>query len=131
AVGALAWPGWAAAPPVLVRSGEVDCLFGHPAPPAEFVPLRPGVARLDGHVLPVPAATAVEVGGLWTLAVPARAELQAFADEHLGRGLCKVRFPSLSKIVPCEFPFTSSAGWLTRARFQSSSFAKAATLSLP
>jgi hypothetical protein len=87
AFGALAWPGWSAAPPMLVRRGDVDCLLDHPAPPAEFVPVGPGVARLDGHVLPVPAATAFEVGGVWSVAVPARAELQAFVDEHLGRGV--------------------------------------------
>ena len=87
AVGALVWPGWTAAPPVLLRSGDADCLLGHPAPPAEFVEVGLGVARLDGHVLPVPAATAFEVGDVWSVAVPARAELQAFVDEHLGRGL--------------------------------------------
>ncbi len=85
--GALVWPGWTAAPPVLLRSGDADCLLGHPAPPAEFEVVGPGVARLDGHVLPVPAATAFAVGGVWSVAVPARAELQAFVDEHLGRGL--------------------------------------------
>ncbi len=86
-IGALAWPGWTAAPPVLLRSGDADCLLGHPAPPAEFVVVGPGAARLDGHVLPVPAATAFEVGGVWSVAVPARAELQAFVDEHLGLGV--------------------------------------------
>lgn len=86
AVGAIAWPGWGAPPPVLLRSGDADCLLGHPAPPAGFEAVGPGVARLDGHVLPVPAATAFEVGGVWSVAVPARDELQAFVDEHLGRG---------------------------------------------
>ena len=85
--GELAWPGWTGAPPMVVRSGDVDCLLAHPAPPAGFVAEGPGVARLDGHLLPVPAATAFEVGGVWSVAVPARAELQAFVDEHLGRGL--------------------------------------------
>jgi uncharacterized membrane protein (UPF0127 family) len=85
--GDLTWPGWTGAPPMLVRSGDVDCLLDHPAPPAGFVAVGPGVARLDGHVLPVPAATAFDVGGVWSVVVPTRAELQAFVDEHLGRGL--------------------------------------------
>ncbi len=85
--GTLVWPGWTEPPPMLVRSGDADCLLDHPAPPAGFEVVRPGVARLDRHLLPVPAATAFEVGGVWSVAVPARAELQAFVDEHLGRGL--------------------------------------------
>lgn len=82
--GVLAWPGWDSPPPILIRTGDVDCLLDHPAPPDGFVPEAPGVHRLDGHVLPVPAATALDVGGTWTLVVPARDELQAFLDEHLG-----------------------------------------------
>jgi hypothetical protein len=87
AYGGLAWPGWTSPPPVLLRTGDVDCLLDHPAPPEGFVPEAPGIHRLDGHVLPVPAATALDVGGTWTLVVPARGELQAFLDEHLGRGV--------------------------------------------
>lgn len=82
--GVLAWPGWTSPPPVLLRTGDVDCLLEHPAPPAGFVPEAPGIHRLDGHLLGVPAATALDVGGTWTLVVPARGELQAFLDEHLG-----------------------------------------------
>lgn len=82
--GVLAWPGWASPPPVLLRTGDVDCLLDHPAPPEGFVREAPGIHRLDGHVLPVPAATALDVGGTWTLVVPARDDLQAFLDEHLG-----------------------------------------------
>lgn len=82
--GVLAWPGWTSPPPALLRAGDVDCLLDHPAPPDGFVEEAPGIHRLDGHLLPVPAATALDVGGTWTLVVPARAELQAFLDEHLG-----------------------------------------------
>ena len=88
--GVLAWPGWTSPPPVLLRTGDVDCLLDHPAPPAAFVREAPGVHRLDGHVLPVPAATAYDVGGTWTLVVPARDELQAFLDEHLGPGVVDI-----------------------------------------
>lgn len=87
AFGPIAWPGWASPPPVLLRMGEVDCLLDHPAPPPEFVEEAPGIHRLDGHVLPVPAATAFEIGGRWTLVVPARAELQAFVDDQIGPGV--------------------------------------------
>jgi len=31
--GRLVWPGWTDGPPVLIRSGEVDCLIAHPRPP--------------------------------------------------------------------------------------------------
>jgi uncharacterized membrane protein (UPF0127 family) len=82
--GASAWPGWTVAPPVLLRSGEVDCLIAHPAPPAGFVPVADGVAQWAGHLIPVPAATTWPVADVWSVAVPARAELQAFLDEHLG-----------------------------------------------
>lgn len=82
--GRAVWPGWDGAPPVLLRSGEVDCLIGHPEPPADFASVGDGIAQRDGHLIPVPAATAWPVGDVWSVAVPAQAELQAFLDEHLG-----------------------------------------------
>ena len=85
--GRAVWPGWDQAPPVLLRSGDVDCLVGHAEPPAGFEPVAEGVARYEGHLIPVPAATAWPVGDTWSVAVPAQAELQAFLDEHLGPGV--------------------------------------------
>lgn len=112
--GEVAWPGWTGPPPMLVRSGDVDCLLDHPAPPDGFEAIGPGVARLDGHVLPVPAATAYEVGGVWSVAVPARAELQAFVDEHLGRGLVVLDEPLYQRTLLHEafhaFQMTAMGG---------------------
>lgn len=82
--GQLAWPGWTDPPPVLLRSGDVDCLFAHPRPPDGFEIDGSGVTRLRGHLLPQPVATAWSVNGVWSVAVPARDELQTFLDTHVG-----------------------------------------------
>lgn len=84
--GASAWPGWDAAPPVLVSSGDEDCLVAHPAVPEGFEPVGDGVSRLSGHLLPALAATTWPVGGVWSVAVPSRSDLQAFLDQYLGEG---------------------------------------------
>ena len=85
--GPLVWPGWTAAPPVLLRSGEVDCLIEHPEPPDGFDVDGPGVTSRPGHLLPQPAATAWPVNGVWSVAVPAQGELQAFLDTYVGPGV--------------------------------------------
>ena len=121
--GALAWPGWTAAPPMVVRSGDVDCLLDHPAPPAAFVAVGPGVARLDGHLLPVPAATAFEVAGVWSVAVPSRAAFQAFIDEQLGRGLVVLDPASYERVLLHEafhaFQLTAVGGLIGVPEFGS------------
>jgi len=88
--GPIVWPGWNDPPPVLIRSGVADCLVDHPAPPADFEQVGPGTHRLEGHLLPVPAATAWPVNGLWSVAIPAQDELQTFLDEHLGPGVVQL-----------------------------------------
>ncbi len=90
--GNLAWPGWKDVPPCLIRKGAYDYLVGHPSPPRGFEPLPgPGIggypiSRRAGHIVPAPAATTWEVGGRWSLAIPAIAEFQAAIDEQLGAG---------------------------------------------
>jgi len=88
------WPGWGTARiPLLIRAGEFDLLVGHPSPPQGFSPLpdtavadQP-VYRYKGHLVPVPAATAWEVGGVWSVAVPTREEFQQAIDAQLGKGV--------------------------------------------
>src|SRR5690606_21045628 len=82
--GTSVWPGWNSAPPVLVSSGADDCLMGHPADPEGFEPVGNGVSRRPGHLLPAIAATAWPVDGVWSVAVPAQAELKEFLDAYLG-----------------------------------------------
>lgn len=91
------WPGWGASRiPLLVRAGEFDLLIGHPSPPQGFSPLpNAGVSgqsvyRYAGHLVPVPAATAWEVGGVWSVAVPTREEFQQAIDEQLGKGVVQL-----------------------------------------
>ncbi len=84
--GALVWPGWREAPPMLLRGDGEDCLIGHPEPSDGFVESEDGVHRRPGHLVPVPAATAWPVGDRWSVAVPLRSELQALVDEHVGPG---------------------------------------------
>ena len=91
------WPGWGVARlPLLIRSGEFDLLVGHPSPPQGFS-LLPGAAVADqpvyryaGHLVPVPAATAWEVGGVWSVAVPTREEFQQAIDAQLGKGVVQL-----------------------------------------
>jgi len=90
AAGGVVWPGWNDPAPVLLRSGSGDCLVDHPDPPAGFELVGPGVQRRDGHLLPVPAATAWPVNDVWSVAIPAQDELQAFLDEHLGAGAVEI-----------------------------------------
>jgi len=92
-----AWPGWGAARiPLLIRAGEFDLLVGHPSPPQEFGLLPEAavadqpVYRYAGHLIPVPAATAWEVGGIWSVAVPTRAEFQQAIDAQLGAGVVQL-----------------------------------------
>jgi hypothetical protein len=91
------WPGWGKTrPPLLIRQGEYDLLIGHPAPPQEFSRLpdrslagQP-IYRYTGHLVPMPAATAWEVGGVWSVAVPTREEFQQAIDAQLGRGVVQL-----------------------------------------
>jgi hypothetical protein len=91
------WPGWGASHiPLLVRAGEFDFLTGHPAPPQEFS-LLPAVTVADqpvyrhaGHLMPVPAATAWQVGNVWSVAVPTREEFQQAIDAQLGKGVVQL-----------------------------------------
>jgi hypothetical protein len=97
AYGDQVWPGWGAARvPLLIRAGEFDLLVGHPAPPQGFCPLPDAtvadqpVYRYAGHLVPVPAATAWEVGSVWSVAVPTRAEFQQAIDAQLGKGVVQL-----------------------------------------
>lgn len=88
------WPGWGdSIPPVLIQQSEYDYLLGHPQPPDGFE-LVPGAAlggqpiyRKRGHLVPVPAATTWNVGGIWSVAIPVRAEFQRAVDAQLGVGV--------------------------------------------
>jgi hypothetical protein len=91
------WPGWGASrTPLLIRAGEFDLLVGHPAPPQGFSLLPDAtvadqpVYRHAGHLVPVPAATAWEVGGVWSVAVPTREEFQQAIDGQLGKGVVQL-----------------------------------------
>ena len=89
------WQGWQA-PPQLVCDAAGDYLIGHPHPPTGFSPL-PGVsiagARVfhrDGHVVPIPAATAWPLEGTWVLAIPTLGEFQQAIDQQLGAGTVRL-----------------------------------------
>jgi hypothetical protein len=91
--GSQVWPGWDAPAPLLVRKRECEYLIGHPAPPADYTELegmriggRP-VFALEGHLTPAPVATSWLVAGVWSVAIPARADFQAAIDEALGPGV--------------------------------------------
>jgi uncharacterized membrane protein (UPF0127 family) len=88
--GAVAWPGWREAPPMLLRGDGEDCLIGHPAPPEGFVAGEDGIHRRPGHLVPAPAATAWPVAERWSVAVPLRTELQALVDQHVGPGVIEL-----------------------------------------
>jgi hypothetical protein len=91
------WPGWGTARiPLLIRSSEYDLLVGHPSPPEGF-DLLPNVTVADqpvyryaGHLVPVPAATAWQVGDVWSVAVPTREEFQKAIDAQLGKGVVQL-----------------------------------------
>jgi hypothetical protein len=89
------WLGWKA-PPQLVRKADADYLIGHPQPPADFnlvanfnVSGKP-VYRREGHLIPVPAATAWLVAGVWSLALPTLEEFQQAVNRVLGAGVVKL-----------------------------------------
>lgn len=90
--GSEAWLGWTA-PPLLIAKGDADYLIGHPSPPPEAVELLGAVVgvrhvfRIDGHLVPVVAATAWPVAGTWCVAIAAPDELQAAVDLALGEGV--------------------------------------------
>jgi hypothetical protein len=92
------WSGWKA-PPLLIRKGEADYLIGHPKPPADFrrvagvQVLGQPVYRREGHLIPVPAATAWSVAGVWSLALPTLEEFQQAIDQVLGVGVVKLDDP--------------------------------------
>lgn len=95
--GTAVWPGWGSSLlPLLIRMGEADYLIGHPSPPQEFVALQAlqmngkSLYRKAGHLVPVPAATAWNVAGVWSVAVPERLEFQRYLDEKLGPGQVKL-----------------------------------------
>ena len=48
------------------------------------------VYRYAGHLVPVPAATAWEVDGIWSVAVPTREEFQQAIDAQLGKGVVQL-----------------------------------------
>lgn len=103
------WPGWSTARiPLLIRAGEYDLLSGHPAPPPEFK-LLPDVTlagqpiyRYAGHLLPAPAATAWDVAGVWSVAVPTREEFQQAIDAQLGPGVVKLDADSYVRAIVHE-----------------------------
>jgi len=91
------WPEWGTSRiPLLIRAGEFDLLAGHRSPPQGFS-LLPGatladqpVYRYAGHLVPIPAATTWEVGGVWSVAVPTREEFQQAIDAQLGKGVVQL-----------------------------------------
>jgi hypothetical protein len=89
------WLGWKA-PPQLLRKADADYLIEHPQPPADFKPvaginvLGQSVYRREGHLIPVPAATAWPVAGIWSLALPTLEEFQQAVDQVLGVGVVKL-----------------------------------------
>jgi uncharacterized membrane protein (UPF0127 family) len=93
------WSGWKA-PPQLLRKADADYLIGHPNPPADFKPvaginvLGQPVYRREGHLIPVPAATAWLVAGVWSLALPTLEEFQQTIDQVLGVGVVKLDEPT-------------------------------------
>lgn len=103
------WPGWGKVRiPLLIRAGEFDLLAGHPLPPREFTALpdqtvagQP-VYRHTGHLLPVPAATAWQVGGVWSVAVPIREEFQRAIDAQLGKGVVQLDAVSYTRAIVHE-----------------------------
>jgi len=103
------WPGWGTTRiPLLIRSREFDLLVGHPSPPEGFNALpdvtvadQP-VYRRQGHLVPVPAATAWEVGGVWSVAVPTRAEFQQAIDAQLGKGVVQLDAASYVRAIVHE-----------------------------
>jgi hypothetical protein len=93
------WSGWKA-PPQLLRKADADYLIGHPNPPADFKlvaginVLGQPVYRREGHLIPVPAATAWLVAGVWSLALPTFEEFQQAIDQVLGVGVVKLDEPT-------------------------------------
>ena len=87
--GEKAWPGFSRhLPPVLLRAGEYDYLIGHPHPPKGFQVLneKAGLYRKEGHILPLPVATSYPVGGIPSVILPLRSELQRMIDRKMGKG---------------------------------------------
>jgi hypothetical protein len=103
------WPGWGRIRvPLLVRAGDSDLLAGHPSPPQEFSALpdravagQP-VYHRAGHLVPVPAATAWQVGGVWSVAVPVREEFQRAIDAQLGKGVVQLDAVSYTRAIVHE-----------------------------
>lgn len=93
------WSGWKA-PPQLLCKADADYLIGHPQPPADFKPVADfsvsgqPVYRREGHLIPVPAATAWLVAGVWSLALPTLEEFQQAVDQVLGAGVVKLDDPT-------------------------------------
>jgi len=81
------WPGFGDFPAsVLLSAGEYDYLVGHPNPPDGFekVKDRHDLYRKKGHLLQHPAATSYPVGGVWSVAIPARKELVEWVRTIIG-----------------------------------------------
>ncbi|MEF8726205.1 MAG: hypothetical protein V5A83_04645, partial [Candidatus Bipolaricaulota bacterium] len=81
------WPGFGDSPaPVLLSAGEYDYLVSHPNPPDTFEEVKGGddLYRKRGHLLQRPAATTYPVGGVWSVAIPARAELVEWVRTEMG-----------------------------------------------
>ena len=60
------------------------------------------VYRYAGHLIPVPAATAWEVGGVWSVAVPTREEFQQAIDAQLGTGVVQLDTASYIRAIVHE-----------------------------
>jgi hypothetical protein len=119
--GGQVWSGWdLSLPPLLISNGSDDFLVGHPHPPDDFV-LAKGVQiggqivyQRAGHLVPVPAATAWNVAGVWSVAVPERTEFQAAVDKALGKGKVTIDPQSYVRAIVHEafhaYQFTLTRG---------------------
>ncbi len=121
--GGQVWAGWGQPlPPLLISNGSDDYLVGHPHPPEGFAPAAgvqidgQPVFRRSGHLVPVPAATAWNVAGVWSVAVPERAQFQAAVDQALGPGKVTIDPPAYVRAIVHEafhaFQFTVTGGQL-------------------
>jgi hypothetical protein len=115
------WPGWGQTPPpFLLRKGDFDYLIGHPSPPKGFEPLPntsvqgQAVYREQGHLTPRPVATAWEVGGVWSVALPTYEEFQYAIIELLGPGMVELNDVNFIRTLAHEafhaYQFTQMGG---------------------
>ena len=107
--GGQVWSGWGQPlPPLLISNGSDDFLVGHPHPPDGFAPAAgvqmdgQVVFRRSGHLVPVQAATAWDVAGVWSVAVPERAQFQAAVDQAVGKGKITIDPPAYVRAIVHE-----------------------------